>query len=174
MCRPFQGGHSCFLGLISERDEGECIRAACAARSSSEQRDTFLAPTIPTCDEDHICGLQGLMIKRGKVFSPCHCSPPQRHAASLRHGIASNDSYQLRLEDLLGFRRNPDTTTPLFLQYNAKPLDGHLTPATPFVRLSTGASGVGVPTSLGLTFGALGYRLPEECPAPYRLESSLH
>ncbi|MHC4143019.1 MAG: hypothetical protein ACYSUF_14530, partial [Planctomycetota bacterium] len=36
-------------------------------------------------------------------------------------------------------------------------LDGHPTPATPFIRLSTGASGVGVPTSLGLAFGAMDY-----------------
>jgi transketolase len=65
--------------------------------------------------------------------------------------------YQLRLEDLLGFRRNPTNQTPLFRKFNAKPLDGHPTPSTPFVRLSTGASGVGVPTSLGLAFGAMDY-----------------
>jgi transketolase len=64
---------------------------------------------------------------------------------------------QLRLEDLLGFRRNPITSTPLFKKFNSKPLDGHPTPATPFVRLSTGASGVGVATSLGLAYGALDY-----------------
>jgi transketolase len=62
---------------------------------------------------------------------------------------------QLRLEDLLGFRRNPTQETPLFKKYNAKPLDGHPTPLTPFVRLSTGASGVGVTTSFGLGFGAM-------------------
>ncbi|HPW44876.1 MAG TPA: hypothetical protein PKU96_00705 [bacterium] len=61
---------------------------------------------------------------------------------------------QLRLEDLLGFRRNPTTSTPLFKKFNSKPLDGHPTPATPFVKLSTGASGVGVAASLGLAFGA--------------------
>jgi transketolase len=53
---------------------------------------------------------------------------------------------QLRLEDLLGFRRNPVMRTPLFRDLQVKPLDGHPTPATPFVRLSTGASGVGVAT----------------------------
>ena len=63
--------------------------------------------------------------------------------------------YQLRLEDLLGFRRNPTTKTPLFVEHKAKPLDGHPTPATPFVRLSTGASGVGIATSFGLALGAL-------------------
>ncbi|MHC4919761.1 MAG: transketolase family protein [Planctomycetota bacterium] len=61
---------------------------------------------------------------------------------------------QLRMEDLLGFRRNPVTRTPLFVEFRAKPLDGHPTPATPFVRLATGASGVGVSTSLGLALGA--------------------
>ncbi len=57
---------------------------------------------------------------------------------------------QLRLEDLLGFRKNPITKTPLFLEFNAKPLDGHPTPQTPFVWLSTGPSGVGVASSVGL------------------------
>jgi transketolase len=71
--------------------------------------------------------------------------------------LPSEEKLQLRLEDLLGFRRNPITTTPLFRKFNSKPLDGHPTPATPFVRLSTGASGVGVATSLGLAFGALDY-----------------
>ncbi len=57
---------------------------------------------------------------------------------------------QLRLEDLLGFRKNPITKTPLYLKFNAKPLDGHPTPQTPFVWLSTGPSGVGVGGSVGL------------------------
>ncbi|NQU63653.1 MAG: hypothetical protein HQ517_05135 [SAR324 cluster bacterium] len=63
--------------------------------------------------------------------------------------------YQLRLEDLLGFRRNPITQTPLFKKFQVKPLDGHPTPATPFVKLSTGASGVGMTTSVGLAFGMM-------------------
>ncbi|MGZ8868973.1 MAG: hypothetical protein ACXW2P_11570, partial [Thermoanaerobaculia bacterium] len=57
---------------------------------------------------------------------------------------------QLRLEDLLGFRRNPTNATPLFVAQGAKALDGHPTPATPFIRLATGASGVGMGSSLGL------------------------
>ncbi|MCW8926026.1 MAG: hypothetical protein OQJ84_07205, partial [Xanthomonadales bacterium] len=57
---------------------------------------------------------------------------------------------QMRLEDLLGFRKNPITSTPLFKQFDVKPLDGHPTPETPFVWLSTGPSGVGVATSTGL------------------------
>jgi transketolase len=57
---------------------------------------------------------------------------------------------QLRLEDILGFRKNPITSTPLFREFGCKPLDGHPTPETPFVWLSTGPSGVGVATSVGL------------------------
>ena len=64
---------------------------------------------------------------------------------------------QLRLEDLLGFRRNPTASSPLFKKFGAKPLDGHPTPGTPFVKLSTGASGVGMATSLGLAYGAMDY-----------------
>jgi transketolase len=71
--------------------------------------------------------------------------------------LPMEERYQLRMEDLLGFRRNPITRTPLFLEFRAKPLDGHPTPATPFVRLSTGASGVGLGTSVGLGLGAMDY-----------------
>ncbi len=67
---------------------------------------------------------------------------------------------QLRLEDLLGFRRNPASRTPLFVEFQAKALDGHPTPGTPFIRLSTGASGVGVASSLGLAYGARDYYGP--------------
>jgi transketolase len=69
--------------------------------------------------------------------------------------LPRNQALQLRLEDLLGFRRNPVTKTPLFIKFCVKALDGHPTPATPFVRLSTGASGVGIASSLGLAFGAI-------------------
>ena len=68
--------------------------------------------------------------------------------------LPSDIKQQLRLEDLLGFRRNPISNTPLFKSFQVKPLDGHPTPATPFVRLSTGASGVGVPASFGLAWAA--------------------
>jgi transketolase len=71
--------------------------------------------------------------------------------------LPKNVKLQLRMEDLLGFRRNPTTETPLFLQFGAKPLDGHPTPATPFLRLSTGASGIGVASSFGLAYGARDY-----------------
>ena len=65
--------------------------------------------------------------------------------------------FQLRLEDLLGFRKNPVTELPLFTKFRSKALDGHPTPATPHVRVATGASGVGIPASLGLALGALDY-----------------
>ncbi|HQG55046.1 MAG TPA: hypothetical protein PLT83_06115 [Thermoleophilia bacterium] len=68
--------------------------------------------------------------------------------------LPADESRRLRLEDLLGFRRNPITATPLFRRFRAKALDGHPTPATPFVKLSTGASGVGVASSIGLAVGA--------------------
>ncbi len=64
--------------------------------------------------------------------------------------LAPSPKDQLRLEDLLGFRRNPTNGTPLFKQHQSRALDGHPTPATPFVKLSTGASGVGLGSSLGL------------------------
>jgi transketolase len=62
---------------------------------------------------------------------------------------------QLRLEDLLGFRRNRSSPAPLFRKYDAKPLDGHPTPATPFVRVATGASGTGLGSAVGLAIAAL-------------------
>jgi transketolase len=69
--------------------------------------------------------------------------------------LPAADRFQLRLEDLLGFRRNPVNDTPLFRKHRARALDGHPTPATPFLRLATGASGVGVASSIGLALGAL-------------------
>jgi transketolase len=71
--------------------------------------------------------------------------------------LPSEERYQLRLEDLLGFRRNPSTNTALFEKFHVKALDGHPTPATPFIRIATGASGVGVGASVGLAIGALDY-----------------
>ena len=62
---------------------------------------------------------------------------------------------QLRLEDLLGFRRNPTQSTPLFKRHRAKALDGHPTPAVPFVPVATGASGVGVTAGVGLALAAI-------------------
>jgi transketolase len=69
--------------------------------------------------------------------------------------LAADERLQLRLEDLLGFRKNPVGMTSLQKKLRVKALDGHPTPATPFVRLSTGASGVGLASSIGLAIGAL-------------------
>ncbi|MEX2466577.1 MAG: hypothetical protein WD995_06680 [Gemmatimonadota bacterium] len=69
------------------------------------------------------------------------------------------DEHRLRLtwEDLLGFRRNPTHPTPLFRSFEAKALDGHPTPMTPFLRIATGPSGVGMGASIGLAFAAADY-----------------
>jgi transketolase len=72
-----------------------------------------------------------------------------------RNDLLAPGKRQVRLEDLLGFRRNPTNDTPLFLKHHARPLDGHPTCATPFVKIATGASGVGVPAALGLALGAI-------------------
>ncbi|HUK77492.1 MAG TPA: hypothetical protein VL117_07820 [Thermoleophilia bacterium] len=77
--------------------------------------------------------------------------------------LPTDPSRRLRLEDLLGFRRNPTTQTPLFRAVGAKALDGHPTPATPFVRLATGASGVGLASSIGLAVAAAD-RFGADCP----------
>ena len=77
--------------------------------------------------------------------------------------LPDDRSRRLRLEDLLGFRRNPTTSTPLFTALGARALDGHPTPATPFVRLATGASGVGLASSVGLAIGARD-RYGADCP----------
>jgi transketolase len=77
--------------------------------------------------------------------------------------LPADRSRRLRLEDLLGFRRNPTTATPLFTALGARALDGHPTPATPFVRLATGASGVGLASSIGLAIAARD-RYGADCP----------
>ena len=77
---------------------------------------------------------------------------------------------QLRLEDLLGFRRNPVTQSPLFTKFNAKALDGHPCPIVPFIKLSTGASGVGDASSIGLGFGAADYFGPDNAPRVHIIE----
>lgn len=84
--------------------------------------------------------------------------------------LPQQEKYQLRLEDLLGFRRNPTTETPLFKEFRSKPLDGHPTPFTPGVRVATGASGVGIPAGIGLAFGALDTYGPDDAPHVHLLE----
>ena len=81
-----------------------------------------------------------------------------------------NENQQLRLEDLLGFRHNCKQGTPLFTKFHSKPLGGHPEPTTPFVRTSTGASGVGLAAAVGLALAAadaydLLYNRRAGCPA---------
>ncbi len=68
--------------------------------------------------------------------------------------LLAAENRQLRLEDLLGFRKSPAAGTSLFKKFNSKSLDGHPVPITPFVKLSTGASGVGVGSGIGLGLAA--------------------
>lgn len=68
--------------------------------------------------------------------------------------LPKDEKFQLRLEDLLGFRRNKATQTPLFKKFNVKPLGGHTEPLVPFVRTATGASGVGAASAVGMAFAA--------------------
>ena len=77
--------------------------------------------------------------------------------------------FQLRLEDLLGFRHNSVQNTPLFNAFHAKALGGHPEPSTPFVRTSTGASGVGVGSGVGLALAAAD-AYGENCPVVHIVE----
>jgi len=88
-------------------------------------------------------GVYAMWALRDEILS---LSAPELLPGDVRH--------RLRLEDLLGFRRNPATDTPLFNKFASKPLDGHPTPATPFLKLATGASGIGFASSVGLGFAA--------------------
>ena len=83
--------------------------------------------------------------------------------------LAAEPANQLRLEDLLGFRKNPAGATPLQKKLRCKFLDGHPTPATPFVRLATGASGVGLAASVGLAAAALDH-FGADAPVVHALE----
>ena len=84
--------------------------------------------------------------------------------------LPDDPALQLRLEDLLGFRRNPVTATPLFVRFGARALDGHPTPATPFVKLATGASGVGIASSFGLALAALDVYGRDDAPRVHVVE----
>ncbi|MBM4372171.1 MAG: hypothetical protein FJ098_10985, partial [Deltaproteobacteria bacterium] len=64
--------------------------------------------------------------------------------------LPADPRQRLRLEDLLGFRRNPVNLGEPARSLGTRALDGHPTPATPFVPLATGASGVGLAASVGL------------------------
>jgi transketolase len=83
--------------------------------------------------------------------------------------LPAGDHLRLRWEDLLGFRRNPRQGTPLFRKFKSKALDGHPTPMTPFVRIATGPSGVGMGASIGLAFAAADY-FGADAPKVHMLE----
>jgi len=68
--------------------------------------------------------------------------------------LAKDEKNQLRLEDLLGFRHNKMQGTPLFTKFHSKPLGGHPEPIVPFVKTSTGASGVGDASAIGMGLAA--------------------
>jgi len=88
----------------------------------------------------------------------------------LRIAGARIDSRRVvRLEDLLGFRRNPTNPSPLFRLLGARALDGHPTPATPFVPFATGASGVGMAASLGYALAAFDW-FGDDAPKIHILE----
>ena len=72
-----------------------------------------------------------------------------------RPDLLPEERRRIRLEDLLGFRRNPTQPTPLFKQFKSMALDGHPTPMTPFVTVATGASGVGDCSAVGLAISAM-------------------
>jgi transketolase len=83
--------------------------------------------------------------------------------------LLPEDKFQLRLEDLLGFRKNPINNLPLFKKFNSKALDGHPTPAMPHVKIATGASGVGDAAAFGLALGAIEY-FGENAPQVHVIE----
>ena len=83
--------------------------------------------------------------------------------------LPADEKLQLRLEDLLGFRRNSVQGTPLFKKFHVKTLGGHPEPVIPFVRVSTGASGVGIGSGVGLAFGAAD-AYGENCPNVHLIE----
>lgn len=73
---------------------------------------------------------------------------------NFKPALLAEENRQLRLEDLLGFRKSPALKTELCEKFKSKYLDGHPVPITPFVRLSTGASGIGLGASVGLGLAA--------------------
>lgn len=83
--------------------------------------------------------------------------------------LAPKKEQQLRLEDLLGFRRNRVQNTPLFKKFHTKPLGGHPEPLVPFVRTSTGASGVGDGSAVGLALAAAD-AYGKKCPVVHIIE----
>ena len=135
---------------------------ALRGRASCSTRSTTTSPTRPRRRRHRL--VRGRPQGDGPLRDVGPARRDRARSAAPRAAAAPTTRRRLRLEDLLGFRRNPTTATPLFRRFGAKALDGHPTPATPFVRLSTGASGVGLASSIGLAFGARDY-YGADCPA---------
>lgn len=83
--------------------------------------------------------------------------------------MLADEKRQLRFEDLLGFRKSPKNNSKLFKEFHAKSLDGHPEPLTPFVKLATGASGIGFGASVGLALGAA-LTYPQNTPKVHVVE----
>lgn len=83
--------------------------------------------------------------------------------------MLADEKCQIRFEDLLGFRKSPANNSRLFKEFNAKSLDGHPEPLTPFVKLATGASGIGFGASVGLALGAA-LTYPKNAPKVHVVE----
>ena len=115
------------------------------------------ADIVPYAAGHKAMGLYALWALRDEIARVAGSAADSGSPAGAGRLLPAYDRHRLRLEDLLGFRRNPITDTPLFRSFGARALDGHPTPATPFVRLSTGASGVGMASSIGLALGARDY-----------------
>ncbi len=84
--------------------------------------------------------------------------------------LPGDASLRLRIEDLLGFRRNPASPAPLAARLGAKALDGHPTPSTPFVPVATGPSGVGLAESVGWAVAAMDMYGPDAAPVVNAIE----
>jgi len=78
-------------------------------------------------------------------------------------GMLPENEEMMRMEDLLGFRLSGSHGTPLMNEFGSACLEGHPTPATPFIRLATGASGIGDPASFGISLSAFD-TYGENCP----------
>lgn len=89
--------------------------------------------------------------------------------AALPSLLPADERQRVRLEDLLGFRKNPRFLPGPAAAARSRSLDGHPTPATPFVRLATGASGVGLASSVGLALAARDHYGPH-CPRIHVVE----
>jgi transketolase len=138
------------------------------AASSARILETLLLSTMATDVSDPLRGDQDvLVLAAGHKAMGLYALLALRDEAVriVQPSLLPSDArLRVRLEDLLGFRRNPVQPTPLFRKMASKALDGHPTPAVAFVKVATGPSGVGVGSAVGLALGladAYGSRAPK-------------